>query len=72
METEILPDEELTDLTGYRARAYQRHWLIDRHWVFVVSGGKRPLVGRMTEVISKANKFSLVTKQVSPPMCPSR
>jgi len=47
METEILSDEELTELTGYKARAYQRRWLIDRQWVFVESRGKRPLVGRM-------------------------
>lgn len=47
METEILSDEELAELTGYKARAYQRRWLIDRHWVFIESRGKRPLVGRM-------------------------
>lgn len=47
METEILSDEELADLTGYKARAYQRRWLLDRQWVFVESRGKRPLVGRM-------------------------
>lgn len=47
METEILSDEELAELTGYKARAYQRRWLIDRQWVFVESRGKRPLVGRM-------------------------
>ena len=37
METEILSDEELAELTGYKARAYQRRWLVDRHWVFVES-----------------------------------
>jgi hypothetical protein len=47
METEILSDEELAALTGYKARAYQRRWLVDRQWVFVESRGKRPLVGRM-------------------------
>ncbi|MGF6668067.1 DUF4224 domain-containing protein [Pseudomonas monsensis] len=47
METEILSDDELAELTGYKARAYQRRWLIDRQWVFVESRGKRPLVGRM-------------------------
>ena len=39
METEILSDEELADLTGYKARAYQRRWLVDRQWVFVESRG---------------------------------
>ncbi|WP_223435222.1 MULTISPECIES: DUF4224 domain-containing protein [unclassified Pseudomonas] len=47
METEILSDEELADLTGYKARAYQRRGLIDRQLVFVESRDKRPLVGRM-------------------------
>lgn len=39
METEILSDEELADLTGYKAWAYQRRWLSDRQWVFVESRG---------------------------------
>lgn len=47
METEILSEEELADLTGYKHRSYQRQWLKDRNWVFVESRGGRPLVGRM-------------------------
>lgn len=47
METKILSDEELAELTDYKARAYQRRWLVDRQWVFVESRGKRPLVDRM-------------------------
>ena len=47
MEAEILSDEELADITGYKARAYQRRWLDDRQWLYVESRGKRPLVGRM-------------------------
>ena len=47
MEYEILSEEELADLTGYKHRGYQRQWLIDRNWVFVESRGGRPLVGRM-------------------------
>ncbi|MDF9619551.1 DUF4224 domain-containing protein [Pseudomonas entomophila] len=46
METEILSDEELADLTGYKARGWQRRWLNDRCWHFVESRGGRPLVGR--------------------------
>lgn len=30
--TEILSDEELADLTGYKARGYQRRWLEERGW----------------------------------------
>lgn len=46
METEILSDEELADLTGYKARGYQRRWLEERGWVFVETRSGRPLVGR--------------------------
>ncbi|MFV3317083.1 DUF4224 domain-containing protein [Pseudomonas sp. NY15374] len=46
METEILSDEELAELTGYKARGYQRRWLQERGWVFVESRSGRPLVGR--------------------------
>lgn len=47
MEIGILSDEELADLRGYKARAYQRRWLTDRQWGFVEGRGKRPLVGRI-------------------------
>lgn len=47
METEILSDDELAEITGYKARAWQRRWLDDRHWHYVESRGKRPLVGRL-------------------------
>jgi len=46
METGILSDEELADLTGYKARGWQRRWLNERGWHFVESRGGRPLVGR--------------------------
>ncbi|MDD0975759.1 DUF4224 domain-containing protein [Pseudomonas fontis] len=46
METEILTEKELAELTGYKARGYQRRWLEERQWHFVESRGARPLVGR--------------------------
>ncbi|TEP56562.1 DUF4224 domain-containing protein [Pseudomonas aeruginosa] len=46
MESEILSDAELAEITGYKARAWQRRWLDNHHWVYVESRGKRPLVGR--------------------------
>ncbi|MFJ5179985.1 DUF4224 domain-containing protein [Pseudomonas fulva] len=46
METEILSDEELAALTGYKAKGYQRRWLEERGWVFVETRSGRPLVGR--------------------------
>lgn len=47
MDTEILSEKELAELTGYKTRGYQRQWLKDRGWVFIESRGGRPLVGRM-------------------------
>lgn len=46
MQTEVLSDEKLADLTGYKARGWQRRWLNDRSWHFDESHGGRPLVGR--------------------------
>ncbi|KAF1068208.1 MAG: hypothetical protein GAK45_01436 [Pseudomonas citronellolis] len=46
MESEILSDEELAEITGYKQRAWHRRWLNDHHWVYVESRGRRPLVGR--------------------------
>jgi hypothetical protein len=46
MQSEILSDEELAEITGYKARAYQSRWLEDRKWLYVESRGKRPRVGR--------------------------
>ncbi|WP_223511131.1 DUF4224 domain-containing protein [Pseudomonas sp. GL-B-19] len=66
METEILSDEELAEFTGYKARAYQRRWLVDRQWVFVESRGKRPLVGRMYARM----KLGMITPTIADPTPP--
>ncbi|KAA8559852.1 hypothetical protein FX985_06235 [Pseudomonas extremaustralis] len=47
MQAEILSDDELAEITGYKQRAHQRKWLKERNWVFIESRGGRPLVGRM-------------------------
>ncbi len=46
MESEILSDQEIAEITGYSARAWQRRWLEANHWHFIKSRGGRPLVGR--------------------------
>lgn len=46
MESEILSDKELAEITGYSMRAWQRRWLVANHWHFIESRGGRPLVGR--------------------------
>lgn len=70
MEREILSDEELAELTGYKARAYQRRWLIDRQWVFVESRGKRPMVGRMYARMKLGMISPTIADLNSPPATP--
>jgi hypothetical protein len=67
MEAEILSDEELADMTGYKARAYQRRWLDERQWIYVESRGKRPLVGRMYARM----KLGMITPNLFYPNPPS-
>lgn len=46
MEPEILSDKELEQITGYKARAWQKRWLAANGWHYVESRGGRPLVAR--------------------------
>lgn len=48
MESGILSSEELAEITGYKARGWQRRWLKDHHWHFVESRSGGPLAGRQT------------------------
>lgn len=65
METEILSDAELAELTGYKARGWQRRWLNERHWHFVESRGGRPLVGRQYARMKLGVTLEVV--QMAPP-----
>lgn len=67
METEILSDEELADLTGYKARGWQRRWLNDRGWHFVESRGGRPLVGRQYTRMKLGVTLEVVALAPPPP-----
>lgn len=66
MQAEILSDDELADLTGYKQRAHQRKWLKDRNWVFIGSRVGRPLVGRMYARM----KLGLVNAAIADPTPP--
>ena len=68
MESEILSDEELAEITVYKARAWQRRWLDDRKWLYVESRGKRPLVGRQYARMKLGVTLELVP--VAPPPLP--
>lgn len=67
MQAEILSDDELADLTGYKRRADQRKWLKDRNWAFVESRGGRPLVGRMFARMKLGMVNPTIVEQNPPP-----
>lgn len=71
METEILSDEELAELTGYKARGYQRRWLEERGWVFVETRSGRPLVGRHYVRMKLGVTLEVVAMKPPPPAAPT-
>ena len=47
IQTETLAEEELATISGYQTPSKQIQWLNDNHWEFVLTGARRPIVGRM-------------------------
>jgi hypothetical protein len=47
MQSETLVEKELATITGYQMPSRQIQWLIDNHWQFVLTGARRPIVGRV-------------------------
>lgn len=45
--SETLADEELATITGYQIPSKQIQWLTDNRWEFVLTGARRPVVGRV-------------------------
>lgn len=70
MQAEILSDDELADLTGYKRRCDQRKWLNDRNWIFIESRGGRPLVGRMFARMKLGTVGATIPDQELPPRRP--
>ncbi|CAM3173509.1 DUF4224 domain-containing protein [Pseudomonas fluorescens] len=71
MQPEILSEDELAELTGYKHRAHQRKWLKDRNWVFIESRGGRPLVGRMFARMKLGMTNATIVDQTPPPARPT-
>ncbi|PRW88332.1 DUF4224 domain-containing protein [Pseudomonas fluorescens] len=46
-QSETLADEELATITGYQIPSKQIQWLTENHWEFVLTGARRPIVGRV-------------------------
>lgn len=47
LQSETLTEDELTTITGYQIPSRQIQWLTDNHWQFVLTGARRPIVGRV-------------------------
>ncbi|PIB50496.1 hypothetical protein AOA57_08735 [Pseudomonas sp. 2588-5] len=47
VQSETLADEELATITGYQIPSKQIKWLTENHWEFVLTGARRPIVGRI-------------------------
>ena len=47
IQTETLAEEELSTISGYQTPSKQIQWLTDNHWEFVLTGARRPIVGRI-------------------------
>lgn len=46
-QSETLADEELATITGYQIPSKQILWLTENRWEFVLTGSRRPIVGRV-------------------------
>ncbi len=47
LSSETLADEELAVITGYRVPSRQIGWLDHNGWRYVLTGARRPIVGRV-------------------------
>ncbi|PNG36710.1 hypothetical protein A1395_30640 [Pseudomonas protegens] len=47
IQNELLAEEEIIAITGYQLPSKQIQWLTDNHWEFVLTGARRPIVGRV-------------------------
>jgi len=47
IQTETLAEEELATISGYQTPSKQIQWLTNNHWAFVLTGARRPIVGRV-------------------------
>lgn len=47
IQSETLADEELATITGYQTPSRQIQWLSNNHWQYVLTGARRPVVGRV-------------------------
>lgn len=65
IQTETLAEEELATISGYQTPSKQIQWLTDNHWEFVLTGARRPIVGRMYARMKLAGIQPLAAKAVA-------
>lgn len=47
VQTETLSEKEIAAITGYQLPHKQIHWLASNGWQYVLTGARRPVVGRI-------------------------
>lgn len=62
---ETLDEEELATITGYQMPSRQIQWLTDNHWHFVLTGARRPIVGRVYARLKLAGVKPSATNSVA-------
>ncbi|GLK88303.1 DUF4224 domain-containing protein [Pseudomonas turukhanskensis] len=65
--SELLSDEDLIALTGYRLPSRQIEWLTSNGWKYFVTGANRPIVGRIYARLKLAGVKPTASHVVSEP-----
>lgn len=61
-QSETLTDEELATITGYQIPSKHIQWLTENSWEFVLTGARRPIVGRLYARMKLAGVKPLATR----------
>ena len=65
LQSETLTDEELATITGYQIPSKHIQWLTNNHWEFVLTGARRPIVGRVYARMKLAGVQPLAVQTVA-------
>ncbi|KFE51099.1 MULTISPECIES: DUF4224 domain-containing protein [Pseudomonas] len=67
IQKETLSDEELAAITGYQLPSRQIQWLVQHSWQHVLTGARRPVVGRVYARLKLAGVRPSASNAVSEP-----
>lgn len=65
LQSETLTGEELATITGYQTSSKHIQWLTNNHWEFVLTGARRPIVGRVYARMKLAGVQPFAVKAVA-------